>query len=97
MVLPYFKVFACAIIQLFATISTARNAGEHICFSCPRRAAFVLPQFMHPRPCVSVNDCFVGILEHKPFFLWIVASLFALVGLLVGLEVYRMPLILWTL
>ena len=39
----------------------------------------------------------MGILEHKPFFLWIVASLFALVGLFVGLEVYRMPLIFWTL
>ena len=39
----------------------------------------------------------MGILKHKPFFLWIVTGLFTLVGLFVGLEVYRMPLILWTL
>ena len=39
----------------------------------------------------------MGILKHKPFFFGIVASLFALVGLFVGFEVYRMPLIFWTL
>ena len=39
----------------------------------------------------------MGILEHKPFFFGIVASLFALVGLFVGFEVYRMPFILRTL
>ena len=97
MVLPCFKVLACAVIQLFPTVGTADNAGEHIGLACPRRAAFVLPQFLYPRPCVSVNNCFVGILKHKPFFFWIVTGLFALVRLLVGLEVDRMPLILWTL
>src|SRR5699024_4212919 len=40
---------------------------------------------------------FVGVLKHNRFFLWIIAGLFALVRLLVGLEVYRMPLIFWTL
>ena len=39
----------------------------------------------------------MGILKHKLFFHWIVTSLFALVGLLVGLEVYCMPFILRTL
>ena len=39
----------------------------------------------------------MGILKHKPFFFGIFAGLFALVGLFVGLEVYRMPLIFWTL
>lgn len=39
----------------------------------------------------------MGILKHKPFFLWIVTGFLAFVGLLIGLEVYRMPLIFWTL
>ena len=85
MVLPRFKVLACAIIQLFAAVGTAHDAGKHICFACPRRSAFVLPQFLHLRPCVSVDDCFVGILKRKPFFLWIVTGLFTLVGLLTSL------------
>ena len=93
MVLSCFKIPACTVIQLFPTVSTADNAGEHICLSRPRWAAFVLPQFLYPFPCVSVNNRFVGILKHKPFFLWIVTGLFALVGLLIGFEVYRMPLI----
>ena len=38
----------------------------------------------------------MGILKHKPFFLWIVTGFLVLVGLLIGLEVYRMPLIFWT-
>ena len=39
----------------------------------------------------------MGILKHKPFFLWIVTGFLALVGLLISLEVYRMSLILRTL
>lgn len=97
MVLPCFKAPACAVVQLFPTIGATHNAGEHICLACPRRAAFVLALFLHPFPCISVNYRFVGVLKHKPFFLWIIAGLFALVRLLVGLEVYRMPLIFWTL
>ena len=97
MVLPCFKVLVCAVIQLFATIGTAHNARKHICLSCPRRASFIFPQFLHPRPCVSVNDCLVGILKHKPFFLCIVTGFLTLVGLLIGLKIYRMPLIFWTL
>jgi len=91
MVLPCFKVLACAVIQLFPTVGTAHNTGEHICLSRPRRAAFVLPQFLYSFLCVSVNNRFMGILKHKPFFLWIVTGLFALVGLLAGFEVYSMP------
>ena len=53
--------------------------------------------FFRKFPCVSVNDCFVSILKHKLLFFGIVTGLFALVRLLVGLEVYRMPLIFWTL
>ncbi len=45
----------------------------------------------------SVNDCLVGILKHKPLFLWIVTGFLAFVGLLISLEIYRMPLIFWTL
>ena len=97
MVLPRFKVLACAVVQLFSTVGATCNAGEQICLSRPRRAAFILPQFLHPFPCVSVYDCFMGILKHKLLFFGIVTGLFALVRLLVGLEVYRMPLILWTL
>ena len=40
---------------------------------------------------VSVNNGFVSVLKHKLFFFVIVALLFGLAGLLVGLEVYRMP------
>lgn len=40
---------------------------------------------------VSVNNGFVSVLKHKLFFFGIVALLFGLAGLLVGLEVYRMP------
>ena len=43
------------------------------------------------------HNRFVSVLKHKPLFLWIVANFFTLVGLFIGLEVYRMPLILWTL
>lgn len=96
MVLPRFKVLACAVIQLFPTVGATYNAGEQICFSRPRRAAFVLAEFLHPFPCVSVYDCFMGILKHKLFFFGVVTGLFALVRLFVGLEVHRMPLILWT-
>ena len=39
----------------------------------------------------------MGIFKHKPFFFGIIAGLFALVGLLVGFEVYCMPLIFRTL
>ena len=39
----------------------------------------------------------MGVLKHKPFSLWIVTGFLALIGLLIGLEVYRMPLIFWTL
>ena len=38
----------------------------------------------------------MGILKHKLLFNGIVTGFLALVGLLVGLKVYRMPLILWT-
>ena len=39
----------------------------------------------------------MGILKHKPLFLWIVTGFLAFVGLLISLEIYRMPLIFWTL
>ena len=97
MVLPCFKILACAVIQLFPTVCAANNTREQIGLSRPCRAAFVLPQFLHQFPCISVYDCFVGILEHKPFFFGIVTGFLVLVGLLVGLEVYCMPLIFWTL
>ena len=91
MVLPRFKVLACAVIQLFPTIGAADNAGEQIGLSRPRWAAFVLPQFLYPFPCISVYDCFMGILKHKLLFFGIITGLFALVGLLVGFEVTVCP------
>lgn len=97
MILPRFKVLACAVIQLFPTVCAANNTREQIGLSRPCRAAFVLPQFLHQFPCISVYDCFVGILKNKLFFFGIVTGLFALIRLLVGLEVHRMPLILWPL
>ena len=39
----------------------------------------------------------MGILKHKPFFLWIVTGFLALVRLLISLEIYCMPLIFWAL
>ena len=84
MILPRFKVFACAVIQLFPTVGAADNAGEQIGLARPRRAAFVLAEFLHPFPCVGVYDCFMGILKHKLLFFGVVTGLFALVRLLVG-------------
>ena len=97
MVLPRFKVLACAVVQLFPTIGATCNAGEQICLSRPRRAAFVLPQFLHPFPCVIVNNGFVSVLKHKLFFFGIVELLFGFVGLLVGLKIYRMPQVIFLL
>ena len=91
MVLPCFKILACAVIQLLPPVSSAGNAGEHIRLAYSRWAAFVLPQFLHPLPCVGVNNRFVGVLKYKPFFLWVVTGLFALEGLLIGLEVPYAP------
>ena len=96
MVFSCFKVPACAVIQLFDAIGTTRNAGEHICLACPRLAAFVLPQFLHPFLSVKVNNRFMGVLKHKLFFFGVVTGFLALVGLFISLEVYRMSLMFRT-
>ena len=96
MVLPRFKVLACAVIQLFAAVGTAHNAGN----------IFVLPVLVGRRLFLR-NSCTRAHVSASMIASWVFSNtshfpldcnrFFVLVGLLIGFEVYRMPLIFWTL
>ena len=80
-----------ALVQDRATIGTIHHAGEHPHFAHLCRTAPWLPCLLYSLGNGFCPDGFMGILEDDPFTFRIFDCLFALVGLLCGLEIYRMP------
>ena len=71
-------------------VGAVDETGEqaHVTHFC--RPSPLLAVLLNNIPCLLVNQGLAGILENHLFILWIEDNLFAFIGLLGGLEVYRM-------
>ena len=81
MVLLAVKVLAGGEMQLVSAVGTEQQAEEQSLPSRFGRAAFVLPEFLHPFPYRFLYNRFLGVAENLLLLGGIVIPLFQLVGL----------------
>ena len=89
MILSRFKSVGRAVVELLSTIPTAHEAGEHIRLARSCWPALVAAQGLCPFPSIYIHDGLMSIFKDLLFVQSIMDFLLALVGLLMGFEVYR--------
>ena len=79
------------LIELGTTICTKNHSRQYRHLTHWREPASSVTDALNDIKGFLINDRFMGVLENLPFRRIIVELLLLLIGLAVGLEVYRMP------